>query len=130
MCPSLARRRIRPRGMLTLTGFDLGLKSYLVSSDGAVTKPLRALKRGEKKLKRERRGLSRKKKGSSNRRKQRRKVARRHEKVANRRRDFLHKTSRNLTDSHEGFAFEKLRVRKGYCRCGMDYLRQHDGVQG
>jgi putative transposase len=94
-----------------LTGFDLGLKRYLVSSDGAVTEPLRALKHGEKKLKREQRKLSRKKKGSSNHRKQRRKVARQHEKVANRRRDFLHKTSRKLIDSHEGFAFEKLRVR-------------------
>jgi len=94
-----------------LTGFDLGLKSYLVSSDGAVTEPLRALRRGEKKLKREQRRLSRRKKGSSNRRKQRHKVARQHERVANRRRDFLHKTSRKLIDSYEGFAFEKLRVR-------------------
>jgi putative transposase len=94
-----------------LSGFDLGLKNYLTSSDGTTTEPLRALKQGEKKLKREQRKLSRKKKGSSNRRKQRHKVARAHEKVANRRRDYLHKTSRKLVDSHEGFAFEKLRVR-------------------
>jgi putative transposase len=38
-------------------------------------------------------------------------VARVHEKVANGRRDFLHKTSRRVVDSHEGFAFEKLRIR-------------------
>lgn len=94
-----------------LTGFDLGLASYLVSSDGMVTKPLRALKRREKKLKREQRRLSRKKKGSSNRCKQRCEVARRHEEIANRRRDFLHKTSRKVVDAHAGFAFEKLRVR-------------------
>jgi putative transposase len=93
-----------------LTGFDLGLTNYLTSSSGAVTKPLRALKRTEKKLRREQRWLSRKKGGSKNRRKQRSQVARAHEKVANRRRDFLHKTSRNIVDCHEGFAFEKLRV--------------------
>lgn len=93
-----------------LTGFDLGLTSYLVSSDGTVTQPLRALKKGDKKLKREQRKLSRKKEDSSNRRKQRQRVARVHEKVANRRRDFLHKTSRKLVDCHEGFAFEKLRI--------------------
>lgn len=95
----------------SLTGFDLGLRSYLTSSDGSVIEPLRASKQGERKLKREQRRLSGKKKGSSNRRKQRHRVARQHEKVASRRRDFLHKTSRKLVDSHEGFAFEKLRVR-------------------
>lgn len=94
-----------------ITGFDLGLKNYLTSSDGTVTEPIKALKRSEKKLKREQCRLSRKKKGSRNRYKQRGRVARVHEKISNRRRDFLHKTSRNLVDSHEGFAFEKLRVK-------------------
>lgn len=93
-----------------LTGFDLGLRNYLTSSDGTVTKPLRALKGTERKLRREQKRLSRKKKGSKNRAKQRVKVARTHEKIASRRRDFLHKTSRRVVDSHEGFAFEKLRV--------------------
>lgn len=98
-------------GDAALTGFDLGLTNYFTSSDGSVIEPLRALRQSEKKLRREQRRLSRKKKGSANRRKQRHKVARRYEKVTNRRRDFLHKTSRKLVDSHEGFAFEKLRVR-------------------
>lgn len=93
-----------------MTGFDLGLTNYLTSSGGAVTKPLRALKNAEKALRREQRRLSRKKRGSENRRKQKRRVAKTHEKVSNRRKDFLHKTSRNIVDSHEGFAFEKLRV--------------------
>ena len=93
-----------------LTGFDLGLKNYLTSSDGTVTKRLGTVKRAERKLRREQRRLSRKRKGSKNRVKQRVKVVRAHEKVANRRRDFLHKTSRRIVDSHEGFAFEKLRV--------------------
>jgi putative transposase len=94
-----------------ITGFDFGLNSYLTSSDGAVTKPLKALKKSEKKLKREQRRLSRKKKGSRNRCKQRIRLARVHEHVANQRRDFLHKTSRRVVDSHEGFAFEKLLIK-------------------
>lgn len=86
----------------SITGFDLGLTNYLTSSGGAVTKPLRTLKGVEKKLRQEQRRLSRKKQGSKNCRKQRRRVARAHEKAANRRRDFLHKTSRNIVDYHEG----------------------------
>lgn len=94
-----------------LTGFDLGLENYLTASAGAVTKPASSLKSAQKKLGREQRRLSRTQTGSNNRRKQRTKVARAHERVVNRRRDFLHKTSRRLVDSHDGFAFEKLSVR-------------------
>jgi putative transposase len=94
-----------------LTAFDLGLNYYLTSSDGAVTKPLKALRKSEKKLRREQRRLTRKKKGSKNRCKQRIRLTRVHEHVANQRRDFLHKTSRRVVDSHEGFAFEKLLIK-------------------
>jgi putative transposase len=93
-----------------LIGFDLGLKNHVTSSDGAVTKPLKVLKKAEKRLRKEQRHLSRKQKGSRNRAKQSHRVARAHEKVANRRRDFLHKTSRHVVDSSSGLAFEKLRV--------------------
>lgn len=72
----------------TLTGFDMGLGNYLVSSEGAVTKPLRALRKSENKLRREQRKLSRKKKGSKRRCKQRKRLARVHERVANQRMDF------------------------------------------
>lgn len=94
-----------------LTGFDLGLTNYLTSSDGTVVGPLRAVRKAEKRIKREDRKLSRKVTGSKRREKQRIKRARAHERVANRRRDFLHKASRQVVDTYEGFAFEKLRVR-------------------
>ena len=93
------------------TGFDLGLNDYLTSSDGTVAKPLKALRNSEKKLKWEQRRLSRKKKRSKNRCKHRKRLARVHERVANQRRDFLHKTSRYVVDSHQGFAFEKLQLK-------------------
>jgi putative transposase len=100
-----------PARDVPITGFDLGLSNYLTSSDGAVTKPLKALKKTEKKLKREQRRLSRKQKGSKNRCKQRIRLARVHEHVASQRRDFLHKASRRVVDSHGGFAFEKLQIK-------------------
>jgi putative transposase len=93
-----------------ITGFDLGLTSYAVSSDGEVTKPLRATRQAAKKLSREQRKLSRRHKGSRRREKQRVKVARVHESVKNRRRDFLHKTSRKLVDENKGLAFERLQI--------------------
>lgn len=95
----------------TLTGFDLGLSNYLVSSEGTVPKPLRVLRQSEKKLRREQRKLSRKKKGSKRHSKQRKRLARVHEHVASQRADFLHKTSRHIVDSHQGFAFEDLRIK-------------------
>lgn len=94
----------------SITGFDLGLANYLASSEGAAIKPLKALRRSEKKLRKEQRKLSRKMKGSSRRRKQRQRLAKTHERIANQRSDFLHKTSRRVVDSHAGLAFEKLRV--------------------
>jgi putative transposase len=94
-----------------LTGFDLGLTNYLTSSDGTVMEPLRAMRKAEKQTKRQSRKLSRKAKGSKKREKQRIKRARVHERVANRRRDFLHKVSRHVVAAHDGFAFEKLRVK-------------------
>jgi putative transposase len=111
VCISCRVPDVPAREDASLTGFDLGLTNFLTSSDGMITRPLRSLKRAERRLQREQRRLSRKKKGSENRRRQRIKVARAHEKVANRRRDFLHKTSRSVVDSHEGFAFEKLHVK-------------------
>ncbi len=93
-----------------VSGFDLGLTSYAVASDGKITEPLRATRRAAKKLRKEQRRLSRCKKGSRRRDKQRRKVARVHEKVKDQRRDFLHKTSRKLVDENEGLSLERLQI--------------------
>ena len=55
----------------------------------------------EKKLAREQRKLSKMQKGSNNRNKQRLKVAKLHEKVSNQRKDFLHKQSRQITNTYD-----------------------------
>ena len=96
-------------------GIDLGLRSFLVSSDGESVKPPHHYRKAQQKLRRAQRSLSRKKKGSGRRRKAREKVARLHEKTANQRRDFHHKQARKLVDAYGLVAHEALNV-KGIAR--------------
>ena len=96
-------------------GIDLGLKSFLATSDGSSVDPPRYYGKAQKKLKRAQRALARKKKGSSRRRRARERVARLHEKTANQRRDFHHKEARKLVDAHGLIAHEALNV-KGLAR--------------
>lgn len=92
------------------TGIDLGLKDFLVSSDGIKIPNPKHLKNKEKHLKRVQQALSRKQKGSKNRIKARIKVAIAHEKIANTRNDFLHKLSTNLINENQVIGVEKLKV--------------------
>jgi putative transposase len=69
-------------------GIDLGLKSFLITSDGASVEPPRYYCKAQKKLRRTQRSLSRKKKGSAQSNKVRHRVAKLHEKTANQRRDL------------------------------------------
>jgi putative transposase len=92
-------------------GLDLGLKSFLVTSQGEKIDPPQPLRRAEEKLCRLQRQLSRKQKGSRNREKVRVKVARLHEKVSNQRADFLHQQSRRLIDESQAIFVESLNVK-------------------
>ena len=96
-------------------GIDLGLKSFLVSSDGESVEPPRYYRKAQKKLRRAQRSLARKRKGSTRRGKARHRVAKLHEKTANQRRDFHHKEARELVDAHGLIAHEALNV-KGIAR--------------
>ena len=81
----------------TAIGVDVGLKLFLVASNGLKIDNPKFLKKSLAKLKKERRRLSKKKKGSNNRNKHRLKLAKIHLKIANQRRDFLHKLTYYLT---------------------------------
>ncbi len=96
-------------------GVDLGLKSFLVTSDGASVEPPRYYRKASKKLRWAQRALARKKKSSTRRGKARHRVAKLHEKVANQRRDFHHKQARKLVDAHGLIVHEALNV-KGIAR--------------
>ncbi len=75
---------------------DLGVKDFLVDSQGRHVENPKILAKYEKKIKKVQKELSRKKIGSKNFEKTRRKLAKLYEKVANIRRDFLHKLSSQI----------------------------------
>lgn len=92
-------------------GIDLGLKDFATLSTGEKIEPPKHYRKAERRLKIRQRRLSRKVKGSNNRNKQRVRVAKQHEKVANQRKDFHHKTSRDLVNRFGFIAFEDLNVK-------------------
>lgn len=91
-------------------GIDLGLKEFIITSDGEVVSNPRYLRKAEQKLKRLQRSLSRKRKGSQNRKKVARRVAVQHQRVAWKRRDFHHKLSKRLIDENQVICLESLNI--------------------
>jgi putative transposase len=92
-------------------GADLGLKDFLITSEGKKYPNPRFYKRALKRLKRLQRSLSRKVNSSNNRNKQRLLVARAHEKVANQRLDMQHKLTLQLTCKNQVVAVEDLHIK-------------------
>lgn len=95
----------------TSVGFDLGIKKFLVASDGTEYENPKYLKKSLKRLKCLQRRLSRKKKGSNNRKKAILKVAKLHNKISNQRLDTLHKVSNEITNRYDTLCFEDLAVK-------------------
>ena len=92
-------------------GIDLGIKDFLVLSNGTKIKNHRFLKHYERELKLNQKHLSRKTKGSSRYDKQRIKVAKIHEKITNSRMDLIHKTTLNLVNQYDKIYLEDLNVK-------------------
>lgn len=92
-------------------GVDLGLKHFVILSNGEKIDNPKYFEKLEKKMAREQRRLSRKKKGSKKRQKQRTKVAEVYEKIVNQRNDFLHKLSTRLVCENQAIALEDLNVK-------------------
>ena len=95
----------------TAIGLDLGLKDFIVDSNGNKYKNHKYLTKSQNKLAKEQRKLSNMVKGSSNRNKQRIKVARIHKKIINQRNDYLHKLSRQIIEENQFVCIEDLKVK-------------------
>jgi putative transposase len=91
-------------------GIDLGIKSYLVTSDGVEIENPKYYRRRLKKVRRANKKLSRSVKGSNNRAKAKTKLAQVHERIINLRDDFLHKLSTRLIRENSIICIEDLRV--------------------
>lgn len=91
-------------------GIDLGLKDFLVTSDGEKVENPKFLHESERKLMKLQRRYSRTLPGSKNREKARILLAKQHEKVSNQRNDFLHKLSTDIIKNHDTICIENLQV--------------------
>lgn len=94
----------------TTIGVDLGLNSFIVTSNGLKIEHPKHLKKSLSNLKYLSRQHSKKKKGSNNRKKSKLKLALCHEKITNQRKDFLHKLSTQLVKNHDTLCFETLQI--------------------
>ncbi|MCR1898860.1 IS200/IS605 family element RNA-guided endonuclease TnpB [Irregularibacter muris] len=91
-------------------GVDLGIRDFLIDSNGNKISNPRNLYKYERKLTKLQRQLSKKQKGSKNRSKMRVKVARLHEKISDTRKDFLHKLSSQIINENQIVVSEDLNV--------------------
>lgn len=99
---------IKPKTVVkesTTVGIDLGIKTYIVSSDGKEFDNPKFLRKAQNRLKYVQRKYS-KHKGKRT----KHRLAILHEKIANQRKDFLHKTSSELIKNHDSLAIEDLAV--------------------
>ena len=92
-------------------GIDLGVKDFVITSDGEVFDNLHFKKSETKKIKRLQRQLSKKEKGSNNRNKARIKLAKLYKKINDRKQYYLHAVSNSLIDENQVICMEDLNVK-------------------
>lgn len=92
-------------------GIDLGLKDFVITSEGYKYKNNRYTKTYAKLLKQHQQHLSRKVKGSNSYNKQKLKVAKIHKKITNSRLDNLHKISTDLIKKYDLIVLEDLNIK-------------------
>ena len=96
-------------------GIDLGVKDFVITSEGEVFNNLHFKKNEVGKLKRLQRQLSRKVKGSNNRDKARVKLAKANKKINDKKQYYLHAVSNALINENQVICMENLNV-KGMLR--------------
>ena len=92
-------------------GIDLGVKNFVITSNGEVFENKHFLKKEEKKIARLSRQLSRKVKCSNNREKQRIKIAKLFERMTNKKEAYIHYVVNELLKSYDTIFMEDLDVR-------------------
>jgi putative transposase len=107
-CDAVPVRLLQPTG--ELVGIDVGVASFATTSQGDHIDNPRSEAHAADKLKDAQRVLARKSRGSNNRRAARETVAKGHRTIANQRRDFHHKTARQLVGSYDVIAVEDLTI--------------------
>ena len=91
-------------------GIDLGVKDFVITSDGEVFENKHFFKREELKIKRLQRKLSKKVKGSNNRNKQRIRIAKVFERMTNKKENYIHFVVNELLTTYDTIFMEDLNV--------------------
>ena len=98
-----------------IIGIDLGIKDFIVTSDGEVFDNLHFKKSESKKLIRIQKQLSRKENNSNNRNKTRIKLAKIYKRISDKKQYYLHQVSNTLINENQVICMEDLNV-KGMLR--------------
>ena len=92
-------------------GIDVGIKHFLVDSQGNFVENPKYFRQSEKLLRRRQRSLCRKKKGSNRRSGARLLIAKTHEKIVNQRKDFIHKVANSYINKFQTIYVEDLNIK-------------------
>ena len=92
-------------------GIDLGIKDFIITSDGTRYENIKIKRKHQKKLKRLHKQLSKKQKGSKNKEKCRIKLAKYNEKLSNIKENYLHVAANSLLNENQVIAMENLNVK-------------------
>ena len=93
-----------------IIGIDLGVKDFVITSDGEVFDNLHFKKSESDKLKRLQKQLSRKENNSNNRNKTRIKLAKAYKRITDKKQYYLHQISNYLIDENQVICMEDLNV--------------------
>jgi len=92
-------------------GIDLGIKDFVITSDGEVFENKHFFKKQENKIVKLQRQLSKKQKGSNNRNKQRVKIAKAFERLTNKKNAYIHSVVNELFVHYDTVFMEDLNVK-------------------
>lgn len=95
----------------SFVGIDLGVKDFVITSDGEVFSNLHFKKSEVSKIKKLQRSLSRKKDGSHNKTKARIKLSKSYEKITNRKTNYLHYVVNQLLNENQVIVMEDLNIK-------------------
>ena len=93
-----------------VVGIDLGIKDFIIASDGSKYENIKIQRNNQDKLKRLHQLLSRKQKGGKNKEKARIELAKYHEKLNNKKEYYLHKVVNSLLNENQVIIMEDLNV--------------------
>ena len=91
-------------------GIDLGVKDFIITSDGEVFENKHFFKKSENRIKKLQRQLFKKAKGSNNRNKVRIKIAKEFEHLTNQRMNYIHNVVNSLLKTYDYIFMENLNV--------------------